>query len=123
MKRSIALAFAALSAVGCSHVTVDLATLTHPPRAVSISLDGISVPVGIAAGVDARVFDGDSRDTRSKVDIAAVPADVLGVDRTLDKNHFVLYGIRTGSATVEIYVDGDRVSRLPALVSPQIAEP
>jgi hypothetical protein len=121
--RAIVLALAALCAVGCSSPQVDFVVTTSPPRTVSIGSEGIRIPVGIAAGVEARVFYGGDSDKDANVELRTNPTGVIGADRTLDRNRFVLYGMRTGSATLEIFVDGDRVNRLAAVVTPQSVEP
>ncbi len=118
LRIAFALSCAAFAA-GCDNRTLELDPVTSPPRPVDIHARSVTIPVGVAVAVQARVFDGSDLDREARVELAASPHDVLGVDRGLDRGTFVLYGMHEGSAKLEVTIDGSRMDYWSASVRNQ----
>lgn len=116
-------AFAAIGAAGCGpdFGSLDFASRTSPPAETVIDFDGISIRVGIAAGVIVTPLDddGDRMDEETTVDLNAADTKVVGVDPVLEAGSFVIYGVSPGNTTISVEVDGSHEANIPVTVTLQ----
>ncbi|MBI4705156.1 MAG: hypothetical protein HY744_28955 [Deltaproteobacteria bacterium] len=79
-----------------------------------VTVEQIRIRTGIAIGV--RVTDdGEALDADAEVDMGSSAPEILSVAPTLESDVFVVWGVRPGSATVTLRVDGDQWE-IPAVV-------
>lgn len=116
---------------GCSSFErLDFVVDATPPLAVVVTYDEIRIPEGIAVITTARPMAGDgvmSSDT--KVELRSADPEVLGAAFALPQQivegsddtpwTHVLFGVRAGSTTVTVRVDGEVKKEIPAVVEPQ----
>jgi hypothetical protein len=115
------LAAAALAAAcaGCSSEhDVEFRILTEAPPEVFLSGELIEIPEGIAVGVEAIALEDDRR-VGKRVDLFPARPGIIGMDRGLGERVFVMYGVRAGSTSVDMYFNNDLVGTLTAQVIEQ----
>lgn len=126
----VAAALAGLS--GCSSdYRIDFTYNSSPPDGAIISFDSIRIHEGIAVGVEAQPMDDDElMDRETFVRLVSDDPSVLGVQSTLSKADvdasddlanwsFVIFGVKTGSTRVTVYIDDELEGEIPAVVEPQ----
>jgi len=109
------------SLVGCTdEYSIDFRYLTMAPPEVVIDSDQMTVPEGIAVGVEAIAVDNGDR-VGSIIDFVPVRPGIIGIDQGLEERTFVIYGMAAGATSIDLYFDNERVGEMPAEVIPQDA--
>jgi hypothetical protein len=117
---------------GCSSdYSVDFYYNSAPPDDALIDGHQIRIHEGIAVGVDAHpIEDGERMDTKTLLHLVSEDLGVLGIASAIS-NHvdveeregvnwsFVIFGVKAGSTTVTVFIDGEREVEIPAVVEPQ----
>jgi len=109
---------ALLSVAGCADDEwVEFRILTETPAETVLQPDLVQVPEGWAIGVEAIPIESHTRLEQIQVLFVPDTAGVIGIDRGLEMNHFVIYGVGPGSSTVDIYFDDEIIGDIPARVT------
>lgn len=113
---TLALALGALAGCAPRYDHLEFTQRTSPPLPASLAPSGVSIPVGVAVAIAPIAID-DGGDPMEDVNLALVSSNsgVLGLDSAGDEG-FVLYGASVGQATISVFVDGDPVDTIPAVV-------
>ncbi len=108
---------------GCSSEQwVDFSYLSSAPPSVTVDRDRIEIPAGIAVGVQAIPVEDGTRTTAITLDM--VPTSrVIGIDRALEAQQWVIYGVAPGATEVELWFDDELVGAIPAVVTEQHQTP
>ncbi len=117
--RTLAALLCLMAATGCSsEYWVNFASISDAPASVTVSRDLIEIPAGLAVGVMATpVEDGKAQDV--PLDLVTVRNGIVGIERSLEDEQWVIYGIAPGSTAVEIYFEDELVAEMPAVVTEQ----
>lgn len=111
------LALTACFSLGCSdsYGFLDMTPRTTPPISVSVSNEGITVPVGVAVAIAVSPYDDDGQPMDKEVKVNLVSGDdrVLGVDSALEERSFVIYGAGPGTTAIFVEIDGVRADLIP----------
>ena len=113
------LALSSLSGCTDDH-SIDFRYLTMAPPEVVIDSDHLSVPEGIAVGVEAIAVENGDR-IGALIDFVPVRPGIIGIDRGLEERTFVIYGMAAGATSIDLYFDHELVGEMPAEVMPQSA--
>lgn len=114
MKRFSMLALALAALQGCSSDEwVEFDVLTDLPPGALLQPDRIEVPEGWAIGVEAIPIESNKR-VEVIVDLVVDDPRVVGIDRALEANQFVIYGVGNGTTSVDIYFDDELIGDIPA---------
>jgi len=107
-----------LSGCGPDYGYLEVAQLTAPPLAVSVTNQGFSVPVGIAVGisVDAMDSQGEPVDEDYALRLLSMNASVLGLAPGLDDGTYVVFGTGPGTTEIAVELDEERVDHIPVTV-------
>lgn len=128
---AIALLGALASLAACdSFDHLEISLNSTPPVPVVVTYDQIKVPEGVAVIATTRpMSDTGVMSTDTEVQLNAVDSDVLGVSFALPFEAasessgpqwtFVLMGLRVGSTTLNVRVDGDEKKQIPVTVDAQ----
>jgi hypothetical protein len=104
-----------LGASGCGDDWVEFRILTEAPPDTVLQPDQIQIAEGWAVGVEAIPISSNSR-VDAVLELVADNPSVIGIDRSLETNHFVIYGVGPGQSGVDIYFDDDLIGDMPANV-------
>lgn len=114
-----ALLVVAAAAAGCGY-SLKAEDQTEPPIAVEVSGDEMSLPVGIAVGFRGVPRNhGDELDEEVGLEILSDDPTIARVDPTTSARGFVIYGVRAGTTTLTVLLDGDEELILPVTVTAQ----
>jgi hypothetical protein len=115
---------------GCSaNYSVSFDYNSAPPDDALIDGQQIRIHEGIAVGVDAHpVEDGELMDTQTLIHLESEDPGVLGIASAISPDaeeregvnwSFVIFGVKAGSTSVTVFIDGEREVEIPAVVDPQ----
>ncbi len=114
MKHALMTAVALTALTGCADdAWVEFKVLTQLPQGAVLAPDRIEVPEGWAIGVEAIPIESNKR-VEVLLDLVVDNPGVVGIDRGLEQNHFVIYGAGRGSTSVDIHFDDELVGDMPA---------
>lgn len=104
---------------------IDMSARTTPPGAVALSEEGFEIQVGLAVGFLATVLDegGAAMPAETTIDMTSSDSAIAGIDPSLEKDTFVLYGVTPGTTELGVMVDGVYHEAIPVVVLEQPAEP
>lgn len=118
---TIALILAAVGATGCGpdFGSLKFTKRTTPPVETVVDFDGISIRVGVAAGVITEPLDddGDVMDDDTTVDLQSVDPRIVGVDPVIEAGSFVIYGVSPGTTSIGVDIDGNHEADIPVTVT------
>lgn len=119
LARAAALATAALVLAGCgpdlNEVKFQIRTAPPGNAALTVSSEGIRMPVGVAVAVlvtpydeSGEIMEEDEDDETARLELSSSDARVFGADRiSLDERSFVLYGVAPGTTELEARFEDD----------------
>ena len=107
--------FALLVACGGER-SVHIAVTTSIEPSIRVGSERIEIPAGLAVGVRAQAVEDEIIQSELDVDLVAVNAGFVGIEPALEHNEWVIYGVSAGRTDVELFVEGDLVGDIPAIV-------
>jgi hypothetical protein len=117
MTRALLFATGSLLLAGCApDQWVELEPITELPSQTVLQSDRIQILEGRAVGVEAIAIENNKRLDDVALDLVVDVDGIIGVDRGLAANTFVIFGIAPGSTSVDIYFDDELVGDMPAVV-------
>jgi hypothetical protein len=118
---TIALILAAVGTTGCGpdFGSVNFTNRTTPPVETVVDFEGISIRVGIAAGVITTPLDenGKAMDEDTIVDLQSLDPRIVGVDPVIEAGSFVIYGVSPGTTSIGVDIDGTHEADIPVTVT------
>ena len=107
----------AVGTAGCeADEWVEFKVLTQLPPSSSVQSDAIQITAGWAVGVEAIPVRNNRRVDDLELDLVVDNVSVMGLDRGLEANHFVIWGAEPGSVLIDIYFGDELIGDMPATV-------
>jgi hypothetical protein len=117
---ALAAALAAAGTMGCSsdydfrvrYINADV------PTEIQIDSREIRIPEGMAVGVEIITIEDDEIEDFD-VEMIPIRGGIIGIDRGLEEEYMIFYGVNAGSTGVDIYFDEELVFEVSAIVNEQ----
>jgi len=88
------------------------------PTEIQVDSREIRIPEGMAVGVEIIPIEDDEIEDFD-VDLVPIRGGILGIDRGLQEEQKIIYGVNAGSTGVDVYFDEELVFEVTAIVSEQ----
>ncbi len=94
---------------------IDMEVQTGPPLDVEFLESGITLPVGIAVGLDISPVEGDDE---SRLRVNSGDPTIFGLEPDID-GRYVAFGVTPGETVLRVRYRGETVDRIPVTVTTQ----